>query len=83
MRKRMYVCVCVCIYIYICVTGSLCYATEIDRTLQINYNRKNEKLKKNKLPSLLLYTVRIERGGADTRRRADPTYRQLRCSTTS
>ena len=37
------------IYIYMkCMTGSLCYIAEIDRTMQINYNRKKEKLKKKK-----------------------------------
>ena len=28
------------------MTGSLCYTAEIDRTLQINYNRKNKNLLK-------------------------------------
>ena len=31
----------------ICMIGSLCHTAETDRTLQINYNRKNKNLFKN------------------------------------
>ena len=38
---------------YICMTGSLCCTAEIDRTLSINYNRKNKNLKKKKKKKIL------------------------------
>ena len=42
----MFVCMCVCVYIYICIFGSLCCTAEIDRTLEINSNKKFKKRKK-------------------------------------
>ena len=54
--------------VYVCTTGSLCCAAETDRTLYINYNRKNFKERK------LLGRIRIEEDETGKRRALERIY---------